>query len=107
MDGKFNMASTVVVKASYSASELAELRLPVLPTSKGKLIAKAARESWPFVETTGVGGTRREYTPPAEVMDSIRAKAAFRWRWTSSPAAASVTSWKNPIASIRCSSSAS
>ncbi|ANJ74525.1 Mu transposase C-terminal domain-containing protein [Ralstonia insidiosa] len=82
------MASTVVVKASYSASELAELRLPVLPTSKGKLIAKAARESWPFVETTGVGGTRREYTPPAEVMDSIRAKAAQQLVAVAAPTAA-------------------
>jgi len=80
--------SQVIVKASYSASALLSLQLPVLPGSKAALIAKADRESWHFVETTGVGGTRREYTPPAAVMDAIRAKAAEQLVATAAPAVA-------------------
>lgn len=68
----------MIVKTHYSATELASMKLPLLPTSKGKLIARADRESWPYVEVKGVGGTRREYTPPAEVMAAIKAKAAER-----------------------------
>ncbi|STB70895.1 Mu transposase C-terminal domain-containing protein [Chromobacterium violaceum] len=65
-----------LVKSHYSASELAALHLRGLPTSKVALIARAERESWPYVETTGRGGIRREYTPPAEVVAAIKAKAA-------------------------------
>ncbi|WP_175948593.1 Mu transposase C-terminal domain-containing protein [Burkholderia pyrrocinia] len=64
------------MKSHYTARELASLRLPGLPTSKGKLIAKAERELWPFREVKGVGGTRREFRPPVDVMGEIQRRAA-------------------------------
>ncbi|WP_215782047.1 Mu transposase C-terminal domain-containing protein [Paludibacterium sp. B53371] len=64
------------IKSHYGAAELAAMKLPVLPTSKGKLIARADREGWPYVEVPGRGGVRREYTPPANVIAAIKAKAA-------------------------------
>ncbi|WP_136414766.1 Mu transposase C-terminal domain-containing protein [Herbaspirillum sp. ST 5-3] len=48
------------------------MRLPMLPTSKGKVLAKAEREAWPSTEVTGIGGKRREYAPPAPVMVAIK-----------------------------------
>lgn len=68
--------SQVAVKSHYSAAELAAMNISGLPKSKGKLIAKADREGWAFIENKGVGGTRREYAPPTEVMEAIKAKAA-------------------------------
>ena len=50
------------LKTRYSASELAQMGLPCLPTTKVGIANKAERENWAFVETKGVGGTRREYT---------------------------------------------
>lgn len=70
--------SQVVVKTHYSAAELARMTLPGLPGTKGKVLAKAEREAWSFVELSGQGGLRREYAPPAAVMDAIRQKAAQR-----------------------------
>lgn len=64
------------IKSHYSAAELAALRLPMLPTTKANVIALADRAGWSSVEATGRGGKRREYAPPADVMDAIRAKAA-------------------------------
>lgn len=65
-----------VLKSHYTASELSALKLKGLPTSKGKLIAKAERECWSFIEAKGKGGTRREYAPPVEIVAAIKAKAA-------------------------------
>jgi putative transposase len=65
-----------VIKAQYSLTELAAMQLPGLPATKVALSNKAQREGWPFVEVTGVGGTRREYTPPANVVEAIKEKAA-------------------------------
>lgn len=48
----------------YSASEIAGMRLPGLPTSKGAIIARAATENWPFEKRVGRGGTRRVYEVP-------------------------------------------
>lgn len=73
------------LKSHYSAAELSALQVEGLPTSKGKLIAKAERECWSFVETKGKGGTRREYSPPAEVLAAIRAKAAEKVAALSAP----------------------
>jgi putative transposase len=64
--------SQVVIKTHYSAAELAVMRLPGIPTSKGKALAKAEREGWAYVRTKGIGGTRREYAPPPDVMESIK-----------------------------------
>lgn len=63
-------------KTHYSAAELAAMQLPGIPTSKGKALAKATREGWCYVETKGVGGTRREFIPPAAVLDAIHARSA-------------------------------
>lgn len=63
-------------KTYYSAAELASMQLPGIPTSKGKALAKATREGWKFVETKGVGGTRREFVPPAAVLDAIKVRSA-------------------------------
>lgn len=64
--------SQQTVKTHYSAAELAAMRLPMLPTSKGKVLARAEREAWPNIEVTGVGGKRREYAPPASIMAAIK-----------------------------------
>jgi putative transposase len=68
--------NTVVVKQYYSASELASMHLPGLPGSSVGIRNKAEREGWLFVEEKGIGGTRREYAPPSEVAEAIKAKAA-------------------------------
>ncbi|WP_168798523.1 DNA-binding protein [Herbaspirillum sp. ST 5-3] len=44
------------------------MQLPGLPTSKGKIIARAASEGWPFEEQKGVGGTRRLYEIPEKYL---------------------------------------
>lgn len=66
----------VAVKTHYSAAELAGMSLPGLPRSKGKMLAKAEREAWKFVESTGKGGVRRHYLPPNEVIAAINERAA-------------------------------
>lgn len=53
------------VKRLFSASELAKMGLPGLPTSKGAIIARAESEGWRFEEQKGLGGTRRAYEVPA------------------------------------------
>ncbi len=50
------------LKTHYSASELAKMALPLLPKTRTNIMLRATRESWAFIETKGVGGTRREYT---------------------------------------------
>lgn len=70
------MMKTVDIKTHYSATELAALGLTCLPGTNVAVRGKAEREGWEFIETKGVGGTRREYAPPAAVMDAIREKAA-------------------------------
>ncbi|WP_215782050.1 hypothetical protein [Paludibacterium sp. B53371] len=47
-----------------SAAEIAALKLPGLPSSKGKVIERAASEGWYFEERKGIGGTRRVYAVP-------------------------------------------
>lgn len=64
----------VVIKSHYTASELAAMQLPGIPSSKGKVLAKSEREGWAFIESTGIGGKRREFAPPADVMASIKAR---------------------------------
>jgi hypothetical protein len=54
------------VRKLLSASEIASLKLPGLPTSKVAIISKAQREGWYFEEATGIGGTRRVYELPAK-----------------------------------------
>lgn len=68
--------NTPAIKTHYSAAELAAMRLPGLPETKANMRAKAERDGWPFIEVKGVGGTRREYAPSAQVIEAIKEKAA-------------------------------
>lgn len=47
-----------------SASEIAALKLPGMPTSKVAISAMAKREGWYSEERTGLGGVRRVYELP-------------------------------------------
>lgn len=48
----------------YSASEILEMALPGLPTSKGKLLARAAKEDWYAETRVGLGGIRKVFKIP-------------------------------------------
>ena len=50
------------------------MKLDCLPTSKVGIADLAVREGWSYVDVTGRGGKRREYTPSAEVMACIKEK---------------------------------
>ena len=64
------------LKTHYSASELELMGLQGLPKSRVAIRTRAEREAWPFIESKGLGGTRREFQPPAGVMIEIRRRAA-------------------------------
>lgn len=50
----------------YSAAEIAAMRLPGLPTTKAKILARAEKEEWHYETKVGLGGVRRMFTiPPA------------------------------------------
>ncbi|MCW3479703.1 hypothetical protein OL229_09030 [Neisseriaceae bacterium JH1-16] len=55
-------------KNLYSANEIAGMKLSGLPSSKGKIIERAASEGWYFEERKGIGGTRRVYEIPARYL---------------------------------------
>ncbi len=61
----------ITTKPFYSAAEIAKMRLPGLPTNRDNVRLTAERECWPFVEKSGRGGTRREYSPPEHVVALI------------------------------------
>lgn len=67
---------TLGTKTQFTAAELANMKLVGLPSTKGKIIAVAERQSWSYAEVSGKGGKRRVYTPPTEVLEAIRQKAA-------------------------------
>jgi hypothetical protein len=48
----------------YSAAEIAAMRLPGLPTTKARIIERAAAEGWHWEERTGLGGKRKVYLLP-------------------------------------------
>jgi len=59
---------------TYSASELAAMRLPVLPHSHQNIVIRAAQERWPFVTAHGRGGEAgiiKLYTVPEYVHVAI------------------------------------
>jgi putative transposase len=64
------------LKAHYSASELEALRLPCLPTSRVAIRSRAEKESWPYVETKGLGGTKRLYALPSHVQKLLAQRLA-------------------------------
>lgn len=57
------------VKDWLTASEIAKLRLPALPTTKVAIAARAEREKWAFKVTTGLGGQRKVYQVPEEYVN--------------------------------------
>lgn len=67
---------SVMLKVHYSASELEAMRLPGFPTSRVAIRTRAERESWPYVETKGIGGTKRLYDLPAAVRALVSEKLA-------------------------------
>jgi hypothetical protein len=52
------------VKDWLTASEIAKLRLPGLPSTKVAIASRAEREKWPVKVTTGLGGQRNVYLVP-------------------------------------------
>ncbi|WP_370459807.1 Mu transposase C-terminal domain-containing protein [Aquitalea sp. LB_tupeE] len=52
------------------------MQLTGIPTSKVGIRDRAERECWPVHNVTGIGGTRKQYMPPASIMAQIRTKAA-------------------------------
>lgn len=48
-----------------SASEIAALNIPGIPSTKVAIRAMAEREGWRYEERTGIGGRRRVYELPA------------------------------------------
>lgn len=69
------MDRTVTEVNTYTAIELAELRLPGFPASRKNWYELVAREQWRVIEKPGKGpgGVRREYFPPPEVQAMIDA----------------------------------
>lgn len=67
-----------VVKTHYSAAELAGMALPGLPNTRQAFEIRAEKQQWNFIEvkSRGRNGIRREYAPPAEVLEAIKTKAA-------------------------------
>lgn len=49
-----------------SASEIAKLKLPGIPTTRAAVNVMAKREGWEYETITGIGGQRRMYRVPAK-----------------------------------------
>jgi hypothetical protein len=60
----------------YSAAEIAAMRLPGLPTTKARVIERAASEGWYWEERTGLGGTRKVYDVPDRYVDTKKGNTA-------------------------------
>ena len=55
-------------KNLVSASEIAQMGLPSLPTSRDNIRARADREGWYFEERRGQGGIKRVYAIPEQYL---------------------------------------
>lgn len=55
----------------YSAADIAKMKLPGLPGSKGKVIERADREGWYFEMRTGIGGARKVYEIPPRYLERL------------------------------------
>jgi len=53
-----------------SASEIAQLKLPGLPTSRDNIRARAEREGWYAEDVVGRGGVRRVYQLPEKYLNN-------------------------------------
>lgn len=67
------MNKTVTSGNTYSATELAAMRLPKFPTTRKSWYQIFEREKWEFVEVPGKGpgGLQRKYKPSPEVLALI------------------------------------
>lgn len=63
----------ITLKTHYSCAELAEMKLPGLPTDPKNMRDKANREGWVIRNRNGRGGGR-EYQPPTPIMALIKEK---------------------------------
>lgn len=61
------------MKTHYSVAELLDLHLSDLPKTRKGLDKYLLRNNWKYKEVSsrGIGGTRKEYEPPAEFMQQI------------------------------------
>jgi putative transposase len=91
------------IKSYYTAAELADMQLTGLPKSKGKLLARAAKEGWATIEDTGIGGTRRLLCPPQHVLDQIAVRITSEWK---GPAGISVKPQELQLALVETSAQA-
>jgi putative transposase len=65
------------MKAHYSCTELAALKLPGMPGNRQNWYELVKREGWQSIEVKakgGKGGIRREYTPPAKIIHLIHSR---------------------------------
>ncbi len=53
----------------YSAAEIAAMNLPGLPTTKGKILARAEKEDWYCETRLGLGGVRKVFKIPATYLN--------------------------------------
>lgn len=54
--------------ARYSAGEIAAMRLPDLPSSRGEIVHLAQQEQWTAIEIPGIAGNRTLYTIPEKYL---------------------------------------
>lgn len=94
------------LKAYYSASELESLRLPGLPTSRVAIRSRAEKESWSFVESKGLGGTKRLYELPTELRTALAMRVAVDAPLSASTAVASTVMHAGLTDRQRCAASA-
>lgn len=61
------------MKTHYSVAELLELNLSGLPKTRKGLDKYLLRNNWEYKEVSsrGIGGVRKEYEPPSEIMNQI------------------------------------
>lgn len=54
----------------HTAAEIANMRIPDLPTTRAQVSERAKREGWAYEERNGIGGTRRAYEIPEKYLPS-------------------------------------
>lgn len=84
---------------AYSASELAAMRLPGLPSKAHKIRLRAKREAWPFSSRTGRGGPERAY--PATALPARTQAALARLHHAPSDPLSGITAQLRGIAEER------
>lgn len=59
-----------------SASEIAALKLPGVPTTRAAVNVMAKREGWEYETVTGIGGHRRVFRVPAKYLGGSQSQAS-------------------------------